>query len=620
MLEKIRDSLEKKWAKVVLVIIVVPFALFGIDSYLNSIGRNVNVARVNGVDISAQEFQKSFDMIQERYKDNPEVLQTKEFKLDLVNSIVNNQVVMSAVKENQFTISNEQLSKYIVNMPDFQVNGKFSQERYDEIVKYNGLTPKKLEDQIRLDLSKQQFRDTLPLLLTYPEERIKNLANIAYEKRKVRIHEILSADIENKISVTNDDITKFYNDNESSFIRPDQVKIEFVVYSVANIVPSVNVTDSEVKDFYETNKSNYHGDEERSASHILLLVDDKSKELEVKQKAEELLTQIKKDPKKFNEFAKKYSQDTESAKNNGSLGFFKRGIMVKPFEEEVFKLNKGDISNLVKSDFGYHIIRLDDVKGKNVTLNDVKAQIKGELLYQKALEIYNANAEEFSNLVYEKSDSLKPVIDKFKLDVQSSPWLSHQDAESFFKNPLFAKAIFDKNLIDKKLNSSAIEVSPNNLVSARVIDFRKSEKKPLGEVSNDIKSFLIKKGTQEKLIEEGNKLVEALKVGSSKKISWVDDLTIDRSDKKGLSDSVADAIFKMNKSQLPTYTGLYDPKKGEFQVIELYEVAQSAINEGSYDVFKDEFDQALHDEIDSAYINFLRSESSIKINNKFINN
>jgi peptidyl-prolyl cis-trans isomerase D len=126
MLEKIRDSLEKKWAKVVLVIIVVPFALFGIDSYLNSIGRNVNVARVNGVDISAQEFQKSFDMIQERYKDNPEVLQTKEFKLDLVNSIVNNQVVMSAVKENQFTISNEQLSKYIVNMPDFQVNGKFS--------------------------------------------------------------------------------------------------------------------------------------------------------------------------------------------------------------------------------------------------------------------------------------------------------------------------------------------------------------------------------------------------------------------------------------------------------------------------------------------------------------
>jgi peptidyl-prolyl cis-trans isomerase D len=165
MLEKIRDSLEKKWAKVVLAIIVVPFALFGIDSYLNSIGKNVNVARVNGVDITAQEFQKSFNMIQERYKDNPEVLQTKEFKLDLVNSIVNNQVVMEAVKDNQFTISNEQLSQYIVNMPDFQVNGKFSQERYDEIVRYNGLTPKKLEDQIRLDLAKQQFRDSLPSLV-----------------------------------------------------------------------------------------------------------------------------------------------------------------------------------------------------------------------------------------------------------------------------------------------------------------------------------------------------------------------------------------------------------------------------------------------------------------------
>ena len=620
MLEKIRDSLEKKWAKVVLAIIVVPFALFGIDSYLNSIGKNVNVARVNGVDITAQEFQKSFNMIQERYKDNPEVLQTKEFKLDLVNSIVNNQVVMEAVKDNQFTISNEQLSQYIVNMPDFQVNGKFSQERYDEIVRYNGLTPKKLEDQIRLDLAKQQFRDSLPSLVTYPKESIKDLANIAYEKRKVKIYDILSADFENKISVSNDEIAKFYNDNQTSFIRPDQVKIDFVVYSVANIVPTVNVADSEIKDFYDANKLNYQGDEERSASHILLLVDDSTKDSEIKQKAQELLDQIKKDPKKFNDFAKKYSQDTESAKNNGSLGFFKRGIMVKPFEEVAFKLNKGDISSLVKTDFGYHIIRLDDIKGKKITFDTVKAQIKGELLYQKALEIYNSNAQEFSNLVYEKSDSLKPVIDKFNLEVQSSPWLSKQDAESFFKNPLFAKAIFDKALIDNKLNSAAIEVSPNNLVSARVVDFRKSEKKPLDEVSNDIKSFLIKKGTQEKLIEEGNKLVDELKAGTNKKISWIDDLTIDRSDKKGLSDAVADAIFKMNKSKLPSYTGLYDPKKVEFHVIELYDASQSVINEGSYDVFKDEFDQALNDEIDSAYINFLRSESSIKINNKFINN
>ena len=623
MLETIRNGLEKKWAKVVLVIIVVPFALFGIDSYLNSMGSNVTVASVNNFEITAQDFQRSMMILQERFDaegQDRSILQSPEFRKSVIDSLVDSQLIKSAVDKYNFRISDDQLSTYIVGMPDFQENGKFSQDRYDQIVQYNGLTPKKLEQQIRGDMATQQIQGTLANLTYFPRKNIEDIAKIAYQKRHVKLYDMLLLDYEDKIKVSDDEIKEFYESNTDSFIRPDQVKIEFVVYSVANIVPDVNVTEQEVKEFYEFNKQNYEGDEERSASHILFMADSSQSDEDVEKvrlKASNVLKDIKKDPNSFEEYAKDLSQDPESAKNGGSLGFFKRGVMVKEFEESAFALNKGEISELVRTDFGFHIIRLDDVKGDQVAFSDVKAQVKGELLYGKALEIYNTNAEDFSNIVYEQKESLDPVVEKYNLDVQQSPWMSKADAENFFNNPVFSDAVFDQTIIDSKFNTPAIEVSPNNLVSARVVDFRKSEAQVLDDVKEEIKTFLKKRNSQENLINDGNKLVEGLQDGSVKEPKWIDELTIDRSDKQGLSDVIAEEIFKMNSSSLPIYSGIYDPK-GEFMVIKLDKVDSENILEEDVEFFNEEFIAAFEKEIEKSYVEDLRDDSKIKINSKFL--
>jgi len=623
MLETIRNGLEKKWAKVVLAIIVVPFALFGIDSYLNSMGSNVTVASVNNFEITAQDFQRSMMVLQERLDaegQDRSILQSPELKKSVIESLVDSQLIKEAVNKYNFRISNDQLTTYLVGMPDFQENGKFSQQRYDQIVQYNGLTPKKLEDQIRGDMATQQIQGTLANLSYYPKNKIDDIAKIAYQKRHVKLYDMLLKDYEAAVKVSDEELNAFYNDNPSSFIRPDQVKIDFVVYSVANIVPNINVTDEDIKAFYEANKVNYEGAEERSASHILFLADKSLSNDElakVKTQAEKVLADLKKNPKNFSEYAKKYSQDPESAKNDGSLGFFKRGVMVKEFEESVYSMKKGAISDLVQSDFGFHIIRLDDIKGDQVTFADVKPQIKGELIFQKALEQYNTNAEDFSNMVYESNDSLQPVIDKYSLDVQQSQWLSKQDAEKFFNNPVFADAVFDKTNIENKFNTPAIEVSPNNLVSARVVDFRKSETRPFDEVKSEIKDYLKKRNAQENLINDGNKLVASLQDGSGKEPKWIDDLMIDRSDKQGLSDVIAEEIFKLNSSNLPVYSGIFDPK-GEFIVIKLDKVSSEDIGAADVEFFNEEFLSAIDKEIERAYIEDLRADSKIKINSKFL--
>jgi len=623
MLETIRNGLEKKWAKVVLAIIIVPFALFGIDSYLNSMGSNVTVASVNNFEISAQDFQRSMMVLQERLDaegQDRSNLQSPELKKSVIESLVDSQLIKEAVNKYNFRISNDQLTTYLVGMPDFQENGKFSQQRYDQIVQYNGLTPKKLEDQIRGDMATQQIQGTLANLSYYPKNKIDDIAKIAYQKRHVKLYDLLLKDYEAAVKVSDEELNTFYNDNPSSFIRPDQVKIDFVVYSVANIVPTINVTDEDIKSFYEANKANYEGAEERSASHILFLADKSLSNDEltkVKTQAEKVLADLKKNPKKFSEYAKKYSQDPESAKNDGSLGFFKRGVMVKEFEDSVYSMKKGASSDLVQSDFGFHIIRLDDIKGDQVTFADVKPQIKGELIYQKALEKYNTNAEDFSNMVYESKDSLQSVIDKYSLDVQQSQWLSKQDAERFFNNPVFADAIFDKSIIENKFNTPAIEVSPNNLVSARVVDFRKSETRPFEEVKSEIKDYLKKRNAQENLINDGNKLVSDLQDASANEPKWFDDLTIDRSDKKGLSDVIAEEIFKLNSSNLPVYSGIFDPK-GEFIVIKLDKVSSEDIGAEDIEFFNEEFLSAIDKEIERAYIEDLRADSKIKINSKFL--
>ena len=620
ILEKIRNNTETKAAKVILGIIIVPFALFGIDSYLSSVGANVYIAKVDGEEISLQQYMRTEDQVREQMsaggEQDPAQFETPIFKKAVLESLITSELINQTIKKNNFTISDNQLSSYIVGMPEFQDQGKFSQAKYDSIIQYSNLSPKKLESKIRIDLAKQQIQDSIAKLVYSPKEKIRPLVNLSYQKREISLHEIRLDDYKKKIKPSDEEVKKVYAENKASFIQPDRVKIEFLIYSVAGIVPSIKVTGQEIQDYFELNKYQFDGQQQRKVRHILFTFNAGITELEkasLKENVSEVLAKLRKNPKSFTKVAMKISQDRDSSKNGGDLGFISRGSMVKPFEDAAYELKVKQISDIVETEFGYHIIMLDEIKGDEVSLASVKSKIKGELIYTKALSEYALNADDFNNTVYEQSENLDVAAKKFSLKTELSPWLSQEDAKKFFNNDLFAETIFSNEAIESKRNSVAIEVSPNNLISARVVEFSKSSQKPLTDVTDDIKTFIVTRDSEKLLIEDGNKLVEALKVNNIK-IDWIDDLTVSRADKQGLSDPLINQIFKVDITNIPAYAGLYDTS-GEYFVIKINNVDSKDVTDKiSIDLYKEEYQAALSSAIKVAYIDDLRAESNIKIN------
>ena len=627
MLEKIRNNTQSTFAKVILGIIIVPFALFGIDSYLSSSGSNVWVAKVNGEPIGLQSYQNALlgvreQMTKQGESPDPSVFENPEFKKAVLEGLITSRLIHQEIIKSNFNISQDQLNEYVVNMPNFQRNGKFDQATYDQIAKNANLTPRKLDEEIRKDMAKQQVKDSIKKLVSFPEKLIKPMVNVAYQKRDISLFEMRLDDYKKKMKVSKKELRDFYDTNTSSFIMPEQVKINFIVYSVAGIIPTITIEDSEIKKNFEDNVDKFQGNQKRKAKHILLGFDATSsvgEKEKIKMKAKELLNKIKKTPKEFDVLAKEFSQDSESAKKGGDLGYFSRGMMVKEFEDVVFKLKKNQLSGIVETEYGYHIIMLTDIKGEEVTFDSVKAQIKGELIFSKAQEIYLSEAENFNNIVYEQSDSLKAAAEKFGIEIQESQWLSADAAAKFFNNESFSQAVFDPIAISEKKNIAAIEVSPNNLISARVIDFKKSAPKIFDDAKQDISNFLTTRNSQKLLIEDGDNLILSLKAGD-KKIDWIDDLVIDRIDMQGLSGPIVNAIFKINAKFTPNFEGIYDPNTEEYIIVRLNKtITDDITDEVSVDIFKDEYMQALTDEVDSAYTKDLREAASIKINQNFFN-
>ena len=627
MLEQIRNRTQTTFAKVILAIIIIPFALFGIDSYLSSVGSNIYIASVNDESITSSEMEKTRSQFIAQIKSqdestDPKVFESIGFKKAVLDKLIITKLIDQEIKNSGFYISDSQVGIYISGMPEFQRNGKFSQEQYDEVLKVNNLTPKKFDDRIKSDLGTQQVKDSLRKLFYVPKNKIQNLVDLAYQKRDVSIFELKQADFKDKIDLSNPALKKVYEESKSSFMRPDQVKIKFIIYSAAGIVPTVKVADKEVNDYFTNNINRYQADQQRRAKHILFTVGADLASDEIKKiatNAQNVLNEIKKNPKTFKKNAEKYSQDAESAKNGGDLGFFSRGDMTKKFEDTVFSMSRNQISELIKTEFGFHIIMLTDIKGDEVKFETVKNQIKGELIFNKAVAEYGENADNFGNIVYEQSENLQEAANKFSLKIEDSEWLSFEDAKKFFNNEAFAQAIFDKDAINEKRNIAAIEASPNNLVAARVVDFRPSASKSFEEVKSTITDFLVEAESQRLLISAGTQLIEDVKL-KPKMIDWIDQLSVDRIDRKGLSDPLINAIFKMDDNQLPSYTGLYD-SRGEYIIVKLNKVATDKVDDkDSIDTFYNEYLAMIQEEVDSAFILDLKAKADIDFNPNLFGN
>ena len=624
MLDKFRSYAQTKAAQVILALVLIPFALFGIDSYLNQAGNNLSIAKVDGYKIALPEYNRAIEnvrnrMMSEGKKVDPAMFDSFEFKESVVDGLITKQLINNDIKKSQFKITDQQLSQYIIGMPDFQKDGKFSQELYDKVLQNNQLNPKKFEESIRNDLLIQQVRDGLQKLTFIPPNNLTETLKATSQQREVTVAEFKTKEYMAKANISEKDMQTFYDQNKSKFLAPEQVKAEFVVFSLTSILPSITVSEDEVKAFYKTNADKYQNQQQREASHILIAASKNAAPAEkakAKAKAEDVLGQIKKNPKQFEELATKYSQDPESAKKGGDLGAFGRGMMVKPFDDAVFSMKVNEISGIVESDFGYHIIKLTKVIGEGGGFDAIKPQIKAELIYQKAQDKYAALAEDFSNKVYEQSSSLDVVSKKFNLPIQKTDWISRNESDKFFKNEALMNALYSKESIKDRRNTEAIEVTPNNLISARVVDYKAQSTKPFAEVKKSIEDYLKFEAAKKLVATEGEAALKSV-ADASRKIDWQATVLVDRKNTKGLSQAVTNHAYKMPTDKLPSYSGFVDGNNG-YVIIKVSKVAfPNDDNEENKKEFASSYTEALSSEYLSAYLKGLKAKSSVSVNQKF---
>lgn len=625
MLDNIRAVAQGWVGKLLLALITIPFALFGIESYLTSAGSNATVADVDGESISIQTYDNALknmrDRLQAQGKVDPAQLDSPEVKAMVLNQLIHQQLLAKEMKDARFAISDAQLSTYITGMPEFQKEGKFSQELYDQLLSSNQLTPTKFEASMRQDLLAQQVQDGIAKLGLLTNTRVNQALIQANQKRVVTVAEVKAKDFLSQVNVDPNAVKTYYDKHKDKLIVPEKVKIEFVLLSAASLIPSMKVDDAEVKKYYEENVAKYQGDEQRRASHILIGFSPSAtpaQKAEAKAKAEDILAQVKKNPKQFESLAAQHSQDPGSATKGGDLGAFGRGAMVKPFEDAAFGMEVDQVSDLVESEFGYHIIKVTEVIGQSSGFDSLKPQIKGDLMYQKAQVAFAEQAENFSNYVYEHSDNLTAAAKEFNSQVQVSDWISREDGAKFFKNDKIMGLIFSDEALKDRRNTEAVEVSPNNLVAARVVDYKAAAPRGFDEVKAGIEDFLKNEAASKMAIEKGQAALKELQAGKEvASLEWIPEVTVGRKQAEGLTALAMKQVFKTSVDQFPSYSGLADTNQG-YLIVKVLGVESPDLTKDELSVSQADIDAAISEEYIAAYKKSLKDKADVKVNERLL--
>ena len=627
MLDQIRTVAQGWVGKALLALITIPFALFGIDSYLSSAGNNASVAKVGSNSISIQAYDNALKNMRNRLQSEGKFeqaqLDSPEVKALVLDQLINKQLLSDEIHNAKYAISDTQLATYVTGMPEFQKDGKFSQELYDQTLAQNQLSPSKFEAGMRADLLAQQAQDGIAKLGFISNARADEVLQLANQQRVVTVSEIKTKDFVDQVTVKPKEVKAYYEQHKNKLIVPEQVKIEFVSLAPVNFMRNVNVSDDEVKKYYDDNAAKFQGNEQRRASHILIAFGVSAtpeQKQQAKAKAEEILAQIKKDPSKFEQLALKNSQDPGSAVKGGDLGSFGRGAMVKPFEDAAFGMKVNQVSDLVESEFGYHIIKVTEISGQNADFNSLKPQIKGDLMFQKAKDEFAKQAEAFSDLVYTQSGSLEPAAKAFGGQIQKSDWLSRESGAKFFKNnDKIMSLIFSNEVLKDRRNTEAIEVSTDNMVSARVVDYKPAAPKSFDEVKAGIEALLKLEAASKLAVSKGEAALKDLRDGKNVAgIEWIKEVTVDRKNAQGLTDLAMNQVFKTNTAKLPAYSGLADSKQGYLLVKVIKVDSSSLADEETKKAAKAQLNAALANEYIAAYKQSLREKAKVTVNEKLL--
>jgi peptidyl-prolyl cis-trans isomerase D len=613
----------KRLMQIVLALVALPFAFWGVDSYQRVMSRAGEVAEVGGQKISEQEFGDAMRQQQERLRGllgrnfDPALFDSPAIRMEVLEGLISQRLLMRHAARNHLTVSSETLIETTMAIPAFQVDGKFSRERYDAALRNERMSPEVFDAALRRDLLVQQLTGALADSGLASKAVSRQFAQLRAQQREIAEYRVQADAQLAQPRIAADAIRVVYDASPGRFQVPEEVGVEYIVLSTDALLSSEQVGADEIKSYYESNISKYGEPEQRRASHILIAVKSGAGEAEkakARERAAQIVSQLRKSPGSFAELAKANSGDSGSAAQGGDLGFFARGMMVRPFEDAAFQLKPNQISDPVESDFGFHIIKITGIKaGKMKGLEAVRPEIERELKRQRAGKRFAEAAEAFSNLVYEQSDSLGPAAERFKLPVQRARGITRQFAPvPALNNPRLLATLFADDSTKNKRNTEAVETAPGVLVSARVVDHKPASLRPFDEVKGDIAKQLAQQEALALARKRGAERLEELKKGNAPAERFGPTKLVSRDQPQDLGPDALSRIFGADASKLPAYAGV--ESNNGYVIYRITRVVDVQTDEARARSVQSELGRAGGMQEFKSFLDGLRADAKVEIN------
>jgi peptidyl-prolyl cis-trans isomerase D len=621
--------------QLLLLLLILPsFAFWGVQSYMRDRGSNEGIAHVDGQPITQADFEgeqrKELERMQRIMGSavDPKMLDTPEARAQTLQRLIADRILTGEIVRNHLTVSDAQVSTELTAMPEIRklygADGKLDVAAYDRLLAASGYTRDQLKSEVRRGILMREVASTIPNSSVVPKAVVTELAMALSQTRQVQEQEFKSADYASQVKLSDEDIKKYYDTHPAEFVVPEQLKVQFLVLDQSTLAAGLKIGDDEIKNYYNENQARFAVPEERRASHILIKVAkdaspadrDKAKVL-----AQEVLAKVRANPADFAKLAKQYSQDDGSAEKGGDLDWAPASGYVAPFSDALFKLKQNEISDLVETEFGYHIIEVTGIRPGSVRpLEQARGEIEAELRKRTAATRYANLAEDFRNVVYNQADSLEPAAEKFGLKIQTQEGVTRTANPALgAKNPLnndkLRQALFSDDVLQKKHNTEAVDVAPSVVAAARVEAHTAASSKPLAEVSDMIRSQLTDERARALAERAGRDRLAALqKEGGDQGFGPV--VPVSRSKPGSIAPAAIKEIFKTDISKLPAYCGVVLPT-GSFAVFRIAKVetppAMDAAREAN---LKDQLARASGELEFSSYLEGLKARMKVQINDK----
>jgi peptidyl-prolyl cis-trans isomerase D len=626
MFEAIRQT--KSVMIFLLALLVVAFVFVGVSGYTSFNQRSPAVAELTGASITQEQWDRAHSSEIDRLRQampqlNVKLLDSPQARYATLERLLQEAVITQATQD-QHIMAGDTAVATALRQDEWlnarrDASGALNVADVEQELAARGMNSDQYAAQVAYAVAQQQLTSGVETTGVVSKAAAQATLNAYFERRDVQVARFNASDFTASVQIEQSDVQAYFDANPSQFQAPQAMDVQYVVLDQAELAKQVTVNEAELQAYYEQNKDRLAGPEERRASHILLPLDADADDATVSAattQAQTLLAQVRGNPDTFADVAKASSKDPGSAQNGGDLGFFGKGAMVKPFEDAVFALNSNGISDVVRSDFGLHIIKLTDIKASAVkSFADMRPELERNVRTEAARKQFAEAAERFSNLVYEQADSLEPAATALGLTLQTATNVTrtNQMPSSILANPQLITPLFSAEAIDRKLNTAAIDIGGQRLVSARVVQHMPAHTKAFADVSADVKAMLVAKRSGELAREAGQAALKTWQAGGSVKTGFADKVTVSRDQGGVMAPNLVAAALRAPADTLPAYTSV-DLGEQAFVVIKVLAVtARDSVEPAQSASETQQFSQAWSGAELNAYLQSLKAKYKAKI-------